>query len=277
MNEHIPARFFLKIHIWTYFNKSQDNELGGRMSSPSNIKTKSTNRVKGEVCNEGAAVFAVIPEGVEYSQISPQWKECVDKNSYSNDGVGAGAEEHGEGKEGSVQAWSISCVRNVRTTPSRFEPTGGVVVWGADVSAGTPEERKLQRQKSWATYSHTIEWRTHPPGSTQVVTGLAINGRTHPRVVAYTGFPEFGIKYDLDEVRRSSVIEEQQGKVPAQRRVGNPIKTAQQGVVGLRTIAWMLLQEGQRWCGVQWQLQRAEGEGGQGGRYRAVTTHPPGG
>ncbi|KAJ7778058.1 hypothetical protein B0H14DRAFT_2631410 [Mycena olivaceomarginata] len=27
---------------------------------------------------------------------------------------------------------------------------------------------ELQRQKSWATYSHTIERQTRPPGSTQV-------------------------------------------------------------------------------------------------------------
>ncbi|KAJ7790088.1 hypothetical protein B0H14DRAFT_3161592 [Mycena olivaceomarginata] len=48
---------------------------------------------------------------------------------------------------------------------------------------------------------------------------------------------------------------------------------------GLRTMAWMLVQEGQRWCGVQRWVQRAKGGGGAGERVpcrKAVESFPIG-
>ncbi|KAJ7810062.1 hypothetical protein B0H14DRAFT_2607575 [Mycena olivaceomarginata] len=108
----VPSRHYISI-LGLISTSFKITELGGRMSSPSNEETNNQllgmpdglrpnqqYRVKGEVCNEGAAVSAVTPEEVEYGRISPQWKEYVDRGSCSEDGGGAGAEEHGEGKEG---------------------------------------------------------------------------------------------------------------------------------------------------------------------------------
>ncbi|KAJ7352054.1 hypothetical protein DFH08DRAFT_805341 [Mycena albidolilacea] len=138
----------------------------------------------------------------------------------------------------------------------------------------------VQRGKNWATYSHTIEQQTRPPG---VNTRLAINGRTHPRVVAYAGFPEFRVKYDLDQVRISYVIHlrwrnrdkrparwrgRRSNQDPAQRGGGEAPAgpraefRCRLNLPRLMKIAGMLVQEGQRWYGVQRQLQGGAGQAG---------------